>query len=183
MEVKHALESIVAEIGEVIDSVDVATAEVLAASVNAAARVFLAGEGRSGLVARAFAMRLAHLGMRVFVVGESTTPAVGRGDVVLVVSGSGQTPVACHFAEAARSAGATVAGVLADPSSRLAGLADTYLVIPGKVKTGAGLKSVQMPGSLFEQATFIVLDAIVMQLAAIRGESIAAMRARHTTLE
>jgi len=183
MDFEHALNSIMAEINDVAGSVDVHQAEVLAASVNAAARVFLAGEGRSGFVARSFAMRLTHLGMRAFVVGESTTPAAGKGDVVLVVSGSGETPVVLHFAEAARSAGATVAAVLADTGSHLAELADTSLVIPGKVKTGIGHESVQMPGSLFEQAAFIVLDAVVMQLARIRGESIAAMRARHTTLE
>jgi len=53
--------------------------------------IFLMGAGRSGLVARAFAMRLMHLGLKVYVVGETTTPAVKRGDLVIAISGSGET--------------------------------------------------------------------------------------------
>lgn len=37
-------------------------------------RVYVAGAGRSGLIAKAFAMRLMHLDIRVHVIGETITP-------------------------------------------------------------------------------------------------------------
>ena len=57
----------------------------------AAQRVYVAGAGRSGLIARAFAMRLLHLGFDVYVVGETVTPALQPGDTLVVFSGSGET--------------------------------------------------------------------------------------------
>lgn len=39
-----------------------------------AKRIYVMGAGRSGLIAKAFAMRLMHLGMHSYVVGETITP-------------------------------------------------------------------------------------------------------------
>ena len=128
-------------------------------------------------------MRLAHIGMDIRVVGETTTPAIAGGDLLVAVSGSGETGVTLYVAGAAAKAGADVAAVVADGSSALARLAEIVLVIPGMVKTGKGMQSSQMPGSLFEQSAFLALDAIVADLAAERGQSHEAMRRRHANLE
>ncbi|HID41529.1 MAG TPA: 6-phospho-3-hexuloisomerase, partial [Pyrodictium sp.] len=40
-------------------------------------KVLVMGAGRSGLVGRAFAMRLMHLGFNVYVLGETITPSIG----------------------------------------------------------------------------------------------------------
>lgn len=183
MEFKEALESIVDEISGVAGNVDPQEADVLLSCVNAAARVFVTGQGRSGLVGRSFAKRLMHLGHRAFVVGDVTTPPVGKGDLLVAVSGSGLTGATCHFAEIAKKAGATVVAVVADPGARLAGVADAVLVVPGSAKTGAGAGSRQIAGSLFEQAALVVFDAVVMVLAETRKESHESMRRRHTNLE
>ncbi len=79
-------------------------------ALNAAQRVFVAGEGRSGFMAKAFAMRLMHLGLPVHVVGETTTPSVADGDVVVGVSGSGTTAGTVRVAEQAVKVGAAVHG-------------------------------------------------------------------------
>jgi D-arabinose 5-phosphate isomerase GutQ len=76
-----------------------------------------------------------------------------------------------------------VAAVTADPQSTLGKEADAVLVIPGSVKTGAGIDSEQMRGSAFEQSAFITLEAIVLLLGSILGESEKTMRHRHTNLE
>ncbi|MFE5707482.1 hypothetical protein [Rhodococcus koreensis] len=53
-----------------------------AATVITSARaVFVIGNGRSGLAIQMAAMPLMHLGLRVHVAGEVTTPAIGAGDV------------------------------------------------------------------------------------------------------
>ena len=44
-----------------------------------AKRIYVIGAGRSGLVAKAFAMRLMHLGLHAYVVGETITPAMTKG--------------------------------------------------------------------------------------------------------
>ena len=51
--------------------------------------IFLAGSGRSGFVAKFFAMRLVHLGYIVYVFGESLVPQVRDGDIIIFISKSG----------------------------------------------------------------------------------------------
>ena len=55
-------------------------------------KILIVGQGRSGLVGRAFAMRLMHLGLSVYVVGETITPSIEMGDLLFAISGSGRTP-------------------------------------------------------------------------------------------
>ena len=52
-----------------------------------AKRIYVMGAGRSGLVAKAFAMRLMHLGLQAFVVGETITPSMSKGDIMVIFSG------------------------------------------------------------------------------------------------
>ena len=49
--------------------------------IKNAKNIFILGVGHSGLVGRAFAMRLMHLGFRSYVVGETTTPGLLPGDL------------------------------------------------------------------------------------------------------
>ena len=51
-----------------------------------ARRIYVMGAGRSGLVAKGFAMRLMHLGFQSYVVGETITPALQKGDVIVIFS-------------------------------------------------------------------------------------------------
>ena len=53
--------------------------------------VFVTGAGRSGLAAKAFAMRLMHLGVSAYVVGETISPAIREDDCIIAISGSGET--------------------------------------------------------------------------------------------
>ena len=61
--------------------------EIILSSNN----IFVTGAGRSGLAAKAFAMRLMHLGLISYVVGETISPAIYEGDCILAISGSGET--------------------------------------------------------------------------------------------
>ncbi|MGI5466986.1 SIS domain-containing protein [Streptomyces sp. CA-132043] len=95
------LDTVQDEMRGVLGAVDTASLDTLATVLLRARRVFVAGEGRSGFMARAFAMRLMHLGLPVHVIGETTTPAVGAGDTVVAVSGSGTTAGTVRVAEQA----------------------------------------------------------------------------------
>ncbi|MEM2123955.1 MAG: 6-phospho-3-hexuloisomerase, partial [Methanolinea sp.] len=94
-----------------------------------ARRIYVMGAGRSGLVAKAFAMRLMHLGLSSYVVGETITPAMRPGDLVVVFSGSGKTKTVADIAETAKEIGGRVALITSDRNSRIAKIADTLVII------------------------------------------------------
>ncbi|AEH06711.1 6-phospho-3-hexuloisomerase [Methanothermococcus okinawensis IH1] len=54
-------------------------------------KIFIYGVGRSGYVGMAFAMRLMHLGFNSHFIGEPTCPAIEDNDLLIVISGSGET--------------------------------------------------------------------------------------------
>ncbi|MCC9205902.1 6-phospho-3-hexuloisomerase [Arthrobacter sp. zg-Y769] len=156
----------------------------LANEIQQARRVFVTGGGRSGLALRMHAMRLMHLGLTVHVVGETTTPAIGAGDLLIVASGSGTTAGAVTAAETAVSAHARVAALTTDGESKLAGIAHRVVLIPAAQKTDhRGTASRQYSGSLFEQALLLVLDAVFHTLWKADGTPAEALWPRHANLE
>ena len=155
--------------------------EALRRALLQAGAVFVTGEGRSGLVARCFAMRLMHLGLRCHVVGETITPAISNGDLLVAVSGTGETAVTSTLARLAQKHGARVAAVTGSEGSSLASGADLRVVVPAGGGRGEG--SQQYGGSLFEQSALIALEAVVLQLQGELGQTKEQMDARHATLE
>ena len=127
-------------------------------------RIFVAGEGRSGFSAKGFAMRLMHLGYTVYVVGETITPALREGDLLVGVSGSGKSISVIDAARKAKEKKGVVIAVTSKKESPLAGYADQVLIIPGTVKgdTGESRGSIQLLSSLFDQSLHIVLDAVCL---------------------
>lgn len=151
-------------------------------ALQPARRVFLYGRGRSGFVARAFAVRLMHLGYQTYVVGETITAPVKKDDVVLLVSGSGSTYPVVMTAELGRRQGATVVSITAQPESEIARLAHVAVnLIPPE---GNGERARLAPlGTVFETSAWLFFDAVVALLMERLGESEIAMRKRHATLE
>ena len=128
------LTTVLDEITGVAAKTDRGQISALADRLTSAPRVFVTGEGRSGLMGKAFAMRLMHLGLTVYAMGETITPAVKEGDLVVAISGSGTTGGTVRAAEGARGAGAAVHAVTTDPASPLAEVADAALVLPAATK-------------------------------------------------
>ena len=156
----------------------------------AARRVFVTGLGRTGLMARGFAMRLMHLGRRVYHVGDVITPAIRRGDLLVICSRTGRSPVLLYYVRIARAAGARVALVTADRASPVAKASDAVLVIPSESREAKparrGRKSAgggPPLGSLFEQALLVVLDEVVVRLMEPLGLTPDDLRRIHTTFE
>jgi 6-phospho-3-hexuloisomerase len=143
--------------------------------------VFVLGEGRSGLVMRMLAVRLMHLGKSTFVVGDTTTPAIESGDLLIACSGSGETAVTCLLAEKAVATGAALTAFTADPESRLARGASLVVSVPTQHKLGAtGIETVQYGASLFEQCALVLCEALVLGLMPDRTDAVVA---RHANLE
>lgn len=167
-------------LGELHACLDGITDEDYAAVVDlvrtARGSVLVSGQGRSGLVAQMVAMRLMHLGLAAHAVGEPTAPPVRTGDVLIVVSGSGETPTSTAFATLARDEGATVVAVTRGSTNRLARIADRCLAV-------APVPSSQFAGSLFEQAALVLLDAVVLDVSGRDADTYRQMMRRHTNLQ
>ena len=161
------LRTIMNEIEDVIDKVKEEELQAVMNEIDKGRRIFVCGEGRSGLSAKGFAMRLMHLGYTVFAVGETITPAVGENDVFIAVSGSGKSANVVNDAKKAADKGCTVIAVTSKPDSPLAELAGHILVIPGTVKGDAKETrgSVQLLSSLFDQSLHITLDALCLLIS------------------
>ena len=172
------------ELAGTTNAIDVQQLAVLADRIRGADRIFLAGAGRSGLVLRMAAMRLMHLGLTVHVAGDTTTPAIASGDLLLLASGSGTTSGVVKAAETAIAAGADVAAVTTNPGSPLAGLADALVIIPAAQKTDHGSSlSRQYSGSLFEQSLFLATEAVFQTLWENTNEPAESLWLRHANLE
>lgn len=172
------------EVGALVAAVDAAQVEALGDALLAAARVFVAGQGRSGWIMRMAAVRLMQVGLVVHVVGDATTPAIGPDDILLIASGSGETPGPLAAARRTESADARVALLTAHPNSTLGRLADLLVHIPGETTKVQLEGSTRLPlATALEQATLIVLDALVAWLAERRSETQATMMARHANME
>lgn len=156
-------------------------------------RIFVMGAGRSGLVMRAFAMRLMHLGFTTYVVGEIVTPAVKEGDLVVVASGSGETPSILNLAKIAKDIGAELVLFTSNPESSMAKIADIVVTIRGRIshdvmdymerQLRGDYKSLTPLGTVFEILTLIVLDGMVAELIHLTRQTEEHMRSRHAILE
>jgi 6-phospho-3-hexuloisomerase len=151
-------------------------AELTNAFADRGRRWFVSGQGRSRLVASMAAMRLVHVGFDVHLTGEVTAPSIGVGDCLLMLSASGETPVSLYLARRAADEGAHVFAITTREDSSLAGIADVVGAIPAA-------SSRQFGGSLFEQASLVLLDALIFDLTRDDPQAYEAMSQRHTNLE
>lgn len=173
------------EIQETVSKVDPREMEEIVARIVKGKRIFVAGAGRTLLVMRAFAMRLMHIGLTAFVVGDTVTPAISAGDLLLIGSGTGETEGLVMKAFKAKKIGTEMIALTIFPNSSIAKCADAVLIIPGatdKVKEQAK-KSIQPGANLFEQSLLIVLDAAVMRIADEIGFDISRASDLHANLE
>ncbi|TGC08959.1 6-phospho-3-hexuloisomerase [Methanolobus halotolerans] len=158
-----------------------------------ARHIFVLGAGRSGLVGRAFAMRLMHLGLSSHVVGETTTPAVSKGDVVIAISGSGQTRSVSDLGKVAKDIGATLIAITSNKDSKLGNLSDVVVELPGRTKEDIGgylerhmrgeYSYLTPLGTSFETSASVFLDAVIAELIYITGASEDDLKSRHTNIE
>ena len=181
-----ALDQMHAELGGVLAQITPEMAETLIKEVEAAPRIFGCASGRSGFILRGFLMRLMHLGFTVYFVGETTTPRIRPGDLLLVLSGSGETAFPREMQRRANTAEARTLALTAHADSTIGREAQVVITIPGTTKLTRTQEtaSVQCPGSLYEQATFLFLEAVVLILYQRRsGRDQSEVLDRHADLE
>lgn len=146
-------------------------------------RIFVYGTGRSGLMLKAFAMRLMQIGLNAYVVGETTTPSVSQGDLLVVASASGETGSVCMTAESAVRQGADLIVITANAESSLGRIQAPDIMIESATKFSESKASIQPLGSLFEQMLLIVFDTVILLMSHGEKGVNQEMAKRHASLE
>ncbi|MFS0654786.1 6-phospho-3-hexuloisomerase [Bacillus sp. 179-C3.3 HS] len=160
-------------------------AERLVTSILSARKVFVAGAGRSGLMGKSFAMRLTHIGIDAYVIGETNTPSFTEQDLLIVGSGSGKTETLHVLTKKARAIGGTIAALTLSLESPIADLSDIVILLSGapKDQNEGSHQTIQPMGSLFEQSLLLMYDATILRLMEVKEMDTHMMYGHHANLE
>ena len=168
---------IMREVSEALEKVDPALVDTIVTSLIEAETVFIYGVGRSGLVGKAFAVRLVQMGLDVHFVGDTTTPIVEEKDLVFIISNTGETMSAVQTANIVRRIGAKVITITSNPHSKLAVASNHIIEIPPC--RDEQRKRLAPLGTVFEAAAFIMLDSMVPLLMTRLAQNESSLRQRH----
>ncbi len=185
LSIKSTTKTIISEIGYVLDGIKEDEFKKFVKAINSSKNIFVTGQGRSGLVARTFAMRLTHIGFSCYAVGDTTTPNIDKGDILIACSSSGTTSITCHIAGLAKRLNAQVVVITAHPDSELSDYAGLTIEIPAR-ETDQVIQSqltAQFRSTLFEQACLVYLDAVILALVRLLNREEVEMTKRHANLE
>lgn len=173
------------ELAAVLERVPASVLEALAEDLAGAGRVALYGVGREGLMMRALAMRLYHLGLDAHPVGDMTTPPLTSGDLLLASAGPGHFNTVEALLRVARNAGASTVLVTAQPASALAPIVDRLVVLPARTmaEDDGDNEAVLPMGSAYEGCQYLFFELLVRDLRTRLAVDESAMRSRHTNLE
>jgi 6-phospho 3-hexuloisomerase len=172
---------VVDKISSILEATDNTYDVKLTRLLDDAKRIFIAGAGRSKLVGNFFAMRLVHGGYDVNVVGEIVTPSIKKGDLLVIISGSGETEQLIAFTKRAREVGADIVLISAKSESTIGDMASAVFQIGRAEQYG---KVVGMPmGTVFELSTLLFLEATISHIIHEKGIPEEIMRERHANLE
>lgn len=172
---------IIEKISGILAATDDSYDQKLVGMLDKAKRIFVSGAGRSKLVGNFFAMRLVHSGYDVSVVGEIVTPSIKAGDLLIIISGSGETEQLVAFTKSAKKIGADIVLISAKSSSTIGDLADAVFQVGRDDLYG---KVVGMPmGTVFELSTLFFLEATISHVIHEKGIPEEEMRSRHANLE
>jgi len=195
---RAAAEEILSGAKKAIDEMDEEQVEKMIQMIQSAKdkKIFVVGMGRSGFVGRAFALRLMNLGFNVYFLGETITPAAGKDDLVIAISGTGMTKLVVSATSAAKEIGAKVVAITSYKDSQLGQMADEVVLVKGRTKMGwpreedylarqiLGEREPLSPlGSIFENNCMVFLDSLIVELMYRMKKNENDLKSRHATIE
>lgn len=185
MKTTQYLAAVVEELSQTVRLISDEETEKLVDRILESKKIFVAGAGRSGFMGKSFVMRMMHMGIDAYVVGETVTATFEKDDLLIIGSGSGETQTLVAIAEKAKSLGGTVAAITISPESTIGELADITVRLPGVTKdqSEGDFKTIQPMGSLFEQTMLLIYDAIILRFMEKKGLDSNKMYGKHANLE
>ena len=157
------------EIGSLVDQI--VKSDFFMGLVNALEQrhsCFFVGLGSGREVARMTAVRVGHvkraMGDQIYVAGESNTPSPRAGDVLVVISNSGETEIVAGWCKNFKRMGALVTSIVGNQDSTIAASSDLSFTIKGD-----GVKG--RPNSFYVKAAFALspLPIYLVEKVAERG--------------
>jgi 6-phospho-3-hexuloisomerase len=185
MQTTEYLAELIHELEKTVEIISDEEAEQLVDEILRARKIFVAGAGRSGFMGKSFVMRMMHMGLNAYVVGETVTPSLEKDDILIIGSGSGETKTLVSMAEKAVTIGATIATVTIHPDSTVGNLANLVVQVPGSPKdqSESDYNTIQPMGSLFEQTLLLFYDAVILKFMEKKGLDTNTMYGKHANLE
>ena len=178
-------EKVLAELRATLGNISADEVERLIEMVEAAENVFFVGVGRVLLSLQAMAKRLAHMGIKTYIVGQITEPAITERDLLIVGSGSGESMFPLGIARKAKSFHASVVHIGANPESSMKAYSDLFVRIGVKTKLNlpSEIPSIQPMTSLFEQSLLLLGDIVALELIGKRKINMHELWQFHANLE
>lgn len=193
MNVKKSVRNIISEISSFMEEIDENTIEGVISEILKADKIFIVGAGRSGLVGKAFAMRLMQIGFKVYVVGETITPSMEEGDLLIAISNSGETKSVCLASQIASSIKGKIVVITSNKNSRLSKKATKSLIIDTKHRTDPNrfvqkgfhneVPSFAPLGTLFEVSTLLFFEGLIGALMERMNRKEEDLKKMHSVLE
>ncbi|GAA0469722.1 6-phospho-3-hexuloisomerase [Alkalibacillus silvisoli] len=183
---EEILQTVTEEVTSVVGQVDHQEVANLAEIIASSNRIFIAGTGRSGLAGKMFAMRLMHIGYDSYVVGETITPSISEDDVLILISGSGETNTLVNFASKASEVNTSVHLITTNPTSTIGKVSKGVVKIPAVTKKMLENRNTIQPlGSQFDQAAHLILDSVIVYLMNhfIDSKDTKTLNKKHANLE
>jgi 6-phospho-3-hexuloisomerase len=168
---------ILSEVKESLERIDPSISEAVCNAIIKAHAIFVYGVGRSGLVGKAFSVRLVQMGLDVHFIGDTTTPIVEKEDLLLVISNTGETMSAAQTANIVGRIGATVITLTSNQHSKLGRASN--IIVEFQASKNEERRKLAPLGTLFEVASMIYLDSLVPMLMAKLDQTEGSMRKRH----
>ena len=170
---KELVKKVLQEHEQVLLDVKKEEVERLLDAIAEAKCIQVFGMGRMKCAARAFVMRLMHIGLDAHVVYDTTCPNIGSGDLLIVNAAC--TTIGYTVMQFAKKLGAKVVAITANPYSKAAKLCDFTVSLRGQVHGGRDYEIPAIPpiAAVFAQTIF-VFEAIII------AEQ---MAKRHTNLD
>lgn len=185
MDMKQTALNATAEIAVSIKQINYDAMHAMADEIIRAQKIAIYGVGREGLMMKALAMRLFHLGLNSHVVGDMTTPPLAKGDLLLVSAGPGSFSTVAALVDVASKAGARTACFTANPDGNIPKACDCLLLLPAQTMANdqEGTTSVLPMGSLYEGVQYLAFEILVLLLREKFSMTAEDMRTNHTNLE
>lgn len=179
----HNQKSVIAELDTVLKSINKQEIEQLILALLSSEKIFIIGVGRVKISLSALAKRLNHLGIKTWLVGDVNEPPIGKNDLLLVGSGSGESLFPKNIAICAKKYHAKIAHLTSSPQSSIAQLSDIIVDFHCNSKSGEGIKTIQPMTTLFEQSLMIFGDLICLDIAKRKGLTAEQVATQHANLE
>ena len=185
MRFKKTMTEIANNILRVTNEIEIERINEITKLIYNSRKIFIYGAGRSGFIGRAFAQRLMHLGVDSVFIGDSITPQFIENDLLILISGSGETSSPVAIAKKCKKLKGKIILITSHPESSIGKISNSIINIKSKSKADLQKSSdILAPyTSLFDITTLAFFDSLARVIMDDKNITEIDIDKRHATLE